>query len=318
LKVDGEEINALVDTQSPNTFFVWKHWYESLSPGGCQELLFKCYECNPPPCVQGPITYLDTLDRVEVGIFHQAGKVDFGTVTADGIEFGLVVECDGPPYASLGLAPQQYDPFDPFVPLVQQLLAQPEPKRLIESSNFSLYLSAGEGSDGELILGGEDKEKYSGPLTYVQVADPVDRTVVVSNLGIGHVSKHRIQVKEPGSFDSGANVMMMAEDFKPQVLQLLRTAGKKPVTITEESGLYEIYCGDTENLPPITFFILGLKGEDVALEVLPASYVYKSTEATCILAITFGDRWILGLPTITGHYFFYDWDKGRIGFAGVK
>ncbi|KAF4653062.1 hypothetical protein FOZ61_009213 [Perkinsus olseni] len=240
LKVDGEEINALVDTQSPNTFFVWKHWYESLSPGG-----------------------------VEVGIYHQAGKVDFGTVTADGVEFGLVAECDGPPYASLGLAPQQYDPFDPFVPLVQQLLAQPEPKRLIESSNFPLYLSAGEGSAGELILGGEDKEKYSGPPTYAQIANPVDRTVVVSNLGIGDVSKHRVPAKEPGSFDSGANIMMMAEDFKPQVLQLLTTAGKKPVTITEKSGLYETFCGDTENLPPITFFIQGLEGEDVALEVPP-------------------------------------------------
>ncbi|KAF4702708.1 hypothetical protein FOZ62_013934 [Perkinsus olseni] len=103
-----------------------------------------------------------------------------------------------------------------------------------------------------------------------------------------------------------------------KALHWLETAGQASVTIREDRGFFEISCQDAEYLPSITYFMEGLNGEEVPLEIPSTSYVYKKTEAICILAITFGDRWIIGLPALIGHYFLYDWQNARIGFAKVS
>ncbi|KAF4708278.1 hypothetical protein FOZ63_000924, partial [Perkinsus olseni] len=305
LKVDDHEVFPLVDTQSPNTFFIWEKWLEDEFPGRCAELLFKCYECNPGPCTGGPLTDVETLDKVEVGIFKHSGRVYFkpgGDVFADGIEFGLVAEAEGPPYASL----------------VQQLIQQPEPQRLIESEAFSVYLTAGENPSGELILGGKDQGKYIGPLQNVLVVNQGNQVSFVASFGIGDVTKNRVFVGEPGLFDTGSNVLVMPWDIAGHALHWLETAGQASVTIREDRGFFEISCQDAKYLPSITYFMEAWNGEEVPLEIPSTSYVYKKTEAICILAITFRDRWILGLPALIGHYFLYDWQNGQIGFAKVS
>ncbi|KAF4736878.1 hypothetical protein FOZ62_027957 [Perkinsus olseni] len=110
----------------------------------------------------------------------------------------------------------------------------------------------------------------------------------------------------------------MPWDIAGHALHWLETAGQASVTIREDRGFFEISCQDAKYLPSITYFMEAWNGEEVPLEIPSTSYVYKKTEAICILAITFRDRWILGLPALIGHYFLYDWQNGQIGFAKVS
>ncbi|EER16092.1 hypothetical protein Pmar_PMAR003555 [Perkinsus marinus ATCC 50983] len=75
LKIDGEDVTALVDTGSPITYFVWRHWYESTAPGGCEKIIYKCYECNPAPCREGPKKQFEVFDGTRVTLFPHSGKV---------------------------------------------------------------------------------------------------------------------------------------------------------------------------------------------------------------------------------------------------
>ncbi|KAF4691253.1 hypothetical protein FOZ63_000815 [Perkinsus olseni] len=319
LKVDGQDITVLVDTGSPYTFFVEKQWYERTHPGGCAELKFKCYDCDPSSCHEGPTKTHEFFGGSQVTVFQHSGTVDFGTASADGIDFGLVVGCNESPFAALGLSPPSAKS-KPYVPLIYQLLAKPKSQRLIEKSVFSVYLNAGKDPSGELILGGEDKSKYTGPLRYVKVVNKEEQSIMVTDLGIGDASKNRIKVSQAGYLDTGTNVIEMPDKLKTPVLQLLRTAGKKPVTITENAGFYELSCGDSENLPSITFFLKedSLLPNKVPLEIPPASYVNADVDSSCTLAIEFAGTWLLGLPTLIGNYHLYDWDKSRIGVAKVR
>ncbi|KAF4690012.1 hypothetical protein FOZ60_000765 [Perkinsus olseni] len=252
LKVDGQDVTVLVDTASPFTFFVEKQWYERTHAGGCAELKYKCYDCPSSSCSKGPTKTYEFFDGLQVTVFQHSGTAGFGTASADGIDFGLVVGCNRRPFAALGLSPPS-DKSRPNVPFIYQLLAKPKSQRLIERSVFSVYLNAGKDPSGELILGGEDKSKYTGPLRYVRVVKKEEQSIMVTDLGIGHDCKNRIKVLQVGYLDTGTNVIAMPDKFKTPVLQLLRTAGKKPVTITENAGFYELSCGDIENLPPLIF-----------------------------------------------------------------
>ncbi|KAF4690008.1 hypothetical protein FOZ60_000761 [Perkinsus olseni] len=229
----GEKLVRM--TISPQKTTAKKQWYERTHPGGCAELKFKCYDCDPSSCHEGPTKT------------HEF----FGG---------------------------------------SQLLAKPKSQRLIEESVFSVYLKTGKDPSGELILGGGDKSKYAGPLKYVKVVNKEEQSI------------------------------MMPDKFKTPVLQLLRTAGKKPVTITESAGFYELSCGDIENLPSITFCLKedSLLPKKVSLEIPPASYVTADVDSSSTLAIEFAGSWLLGLPTLIGNYHLYDWDKSRIGVAKVR
>ncbi|KAF4714711.1 hypothetical protein FOZ63_025543, partial [Perkinsus olseni] len=207
LKVDGQDVTVQVDTGSLYTFFVEKQWYERTRPGGCAELKFKCYDCDPSSCHEGPTKTHEFSGGSQVTVFQHSGTVDFGTASADGIDFGLVVGCNESPFAALGLSP-------PSAKSKPGLAWQADPS-------------------GELILGGEDKSKYGGPLKYVRVVNKEEQSIMVTDLGIGDASKNRIKVSQAGYFDTGTNVIEMPDKFKTPVLQFLRIAGKKPVTSKE-------------------------------------------------------------------------------------
>ncbi|KAF4685851.1 hypothetical protein FOZ62_000950, partial [Perkinsus olseni] len=215
------------------------------------ELLFKSYKCQPPQCTPGALTDVKIFDKVEVGVFYSRGEIfcapPDGEVFANGIFFGLVNESKGAPFASLGLAPPDSSP----------------DKRLINSSVFSVYLSAGEDPKGELILGGEDRSKYEGPLEYMAVTNPGRQASWISAFVIGF-------------FHRGKKMCLDLASLTPVP------------TPSEESGLLKVSCADAAHLPPITFLMKGFGGELPLLEIPATSYVYKETEDVRILAITFG------------------------------
>ncbi|KAF4737930.1 hypothetical protein FOZ62_000661 [Perkinsus olseni] len=314
-KVDNQDIHAVVDTGNPYTFLVWKHWYEKEYPGGCDKLAFKCYECTPAPCQPGSNKTLNFYDGENMTIFKHSGVVDFGTATENDISFGLIAGGEGRPFASLGLAPP-YARMKPYAPLMQQLMDRSKSTRLVKKSSFSLYLVAGENPTGELILGGKDKRKYVPPLVFVKVRK--DQSVSLSRLTIGDSLEYRMVAPTPAFFDSGTNAIIMPQEVELRVLAWLEVGGERPVKIQDFSGFYDVSCEEADYLPSITFSMRGLKGEEVPLEIPPASYVIKDGDRDCMLAIHFGAAWVLGLSAVYGNYYYYDWDRNRIGFAKVK
>ncbi|KAF4730796.1 hypothetical protein FOZ62_023480 [Perkinsus olseni] len=314
LKVDNQDIHAVVDTGNPYIFLVWKHWYEKEYPGGCDKLAFKCYECSPAPCQPGPNKTLNFYDGENMTIFKHSEVVDFGTVTENDISFGLIAGAEGRPFASLGLAPP-YARMKPYAPLMQQLMDRSKSTRLVKKSSFSLYLVAGENPTGELILGGKDKRNYVPPLVFVKVRK--DQSVSLARLTIGDSLEYRMVAPTPAFFDSGTNAIIMPEEVELRVLAWLEVGGEVPVKIRDSSGFYDVSCEEADYLPSITFSMRDLKGEEVPLEIPPASYVVKDG-GRCMLAIHFGEAWVLGLSALYGNYYYYDWDRNRIGFAKVK
>ncbi|KAF4652427.1 hypothetical protein FOL46_009735, partial [Perkinsus olseni] len=98
LKVDTQDLYAVIDTGSPYTQLIWKKWYESSPERRCDELFYKCYGCNPSP----------------IADFYFYG------VTVEDIVFGVVMDASDGPWAALGLGPQATSP--PFPRFVDQLV----------------------------------------------------------------------------------------------------------------------------------------------------------------------------------------------------
>ncbi|KAF4655624.1 hypothetical protein FOL46_008186 [Perkinsus olseni] len=96
LLVDNQQIWAQIDTGSSALFFTWKEWYESFTyPGASSLLPTGAYAC--PHCTVGPITDLEFEDGTTVHIFPHSGNLRSGSMSIDGITFGLVNFQDPPP-----------------------------------------------------------------------------------------------------------------------------------------------------------------------------------------------------------------------------
>ncbi|KAF4691226.1 hypothetical protein FOZ60_015903 [Perkinsus olseni] len=235
LKVDGQDITVLVDTGR-----------------GCAELKYKCYDCPSSSCHKGPTKTYEFFDGSEVTVLQHSGTIDFGTASAGGIDFGLVVGCNESPWGALGLSPSSAKS-KPNVPLIYQLLAKPKSQRLIEKVSFRCTSKLERTPAVSSYWVAKTRAKYTGLLKYVKVVNKEEQSIMVTDLGIGDASKNRIKVSQAGYLDTGTNIIEMPDKLKMPVLQLLRTAGKRSVTITEDGGLYGLHCGDIENLPSITF-----------------------------------------------------------------
>ncbi|EER00292.1 Gastricsin precursor, putative [Perkinsus marinus ATCC 50983] len=205
----SQNVYGLIDTGAPETFFLWKHWYEKGHPGRCKDIIFGCYECSPEPCREGKLYILHFGDGSIVRIFKESATAHFGSAVSATISFGLVAEykCapDVPvPHASFGLAPQD-DPKSSYVPIIEQLLSQ----KLIESSIFSIYLRHdGTNGRGELLLGGSDPSMYKSPLVYVAVTTE-DKFVRVTGFSLGGSAYPVMAVNDDGILDTGAECIFI-------------------------------------------------------------------------------------------------------------
>ncbi|KAF4648672.1 hypothetical protein FOZ61_002349 [Perkinsus olseni] len=296
LKVDTQDLYAVIDTGSPYTQLIWKKWYESSPERRCDELFYKCYGCNPSPIELKAAKKITFVDKTSVTIFPYAGDFYFYGVTAEHIDFGVVMDASHGPWAALGLGPQDTSP--PFPRFVDQLVDA----ELIDSPTFAVYLSSGSSPSGEIIIGGDDPSKYDGPLGHIDITDKQHHTSKLEAFAIGSSSS----IKIPGRLRS-------------QVLDLLSTAGTKKVKILEHRDVYGVDCKDVDYLPVMSFTVKGLPGKaDITISIPPKAYIVSPEPDVCILTIDFDERWILGLPAFVGHYYSFDWAGARIGVAKVK
>ncbi|KAF4665291.1 hypothetical protein FOL47_004664 [Perkinsus chesapeaki] len=324
LKVDRQNLNALVDTNSPFTFFIWKKWYEDVLQKDCGSTVYGCYECDPPPCESGPTTTFEFLDRMRVTTFLHTVSVSSGVKTATGINVGLISNVTqgdrvGNAWASLGLEGSVEDAPE-YESIMEQLLAQPRPQRLIESNSFSIYTKPGKYPTGEVILGGQDPTKYDGLLGYVRIVDDEEQFVQLLGVWIGKKQKGLMRLKAWATLDSGTTHLCVPLSQKRTFLKLLRDSGKKRVAIEEESGHYRLSCAKAKYLPSITFHLRGLQGEEVPLELPGLNIVTKDDWNRCYVDIFFHEveQWILGSNAFIGYYYFYEAPESRIGFARAR
>ncbi|KAF4651333.1 hypothetical protein FOL47_000483 [Perkinsus chesapeaki] len=324
LHIDGINVNALVDTGGVYLFFLWKTWYEATQNGSCASTIYKCYECDPAPCLAGPSETLKFDDGSRVRTFLYTSSINFGTESARGINIGLVCgfvpgpESRSTVWASLGLRARWSSMYPDYMTIIEQLLAQPAGERLIDRSSFSVYMKAEEHPSGEVILGGQDPTKYDGLLGYIKVVNDDEQYINLLGIKIGKGNK--IEFHESTVLDTGTPKLIFSFYLQSKVLNLLRTAGKKKVGIREESGNFVIPCDEAKFLPAITFYLQGLQGEPVPLEVIALSIVNKVDEDKCLLDIDFSEdpSFVIGLPAYIGNYYFYELEDSRIGLAKTR
>ncbi|KAF4677502.1 hypothetical protein FOZ60_017306 [Perkinsus olseni] len=310
LKVDTQDLNAVIDTGSPYTHLVWKKWYESFPQNKCDDFFYKCYDCNPSQMELKAAKKITFVDKTSLTVFPYAGDFYFYGVTAEDIDFGVVNDASHGAWAALGLGPQATSPS--FPRFVDQLVDA----ELIDSPVFAVYLSAGNSPSGELIIGGDDPSKYEGPLGYMDVVDKQLYTNKLEAFAIGSESQ---KDPEPVVFDTGSSFVSIPRRLRSQVLDLLSTAGTKKVEVFEQGDIYGVDCKDVDYLPTMSFTVKGMPGKaDVTIAVPPKAYIVTPEPDVCILYMDFDDRWILGLPAFVGHYYSFDWVGARIGVAKAK
>ncbi|KAF4677503.1 hypothetical protein FOZ60_017307 [Perkinsus olseni] len=310
LKVDTQDLHVVIDTGSPYTQLVWKKWYESSPDRKCDGFFYKCYDCNPSPVELKAAKKITFVDKTSLTIFPYAGDFYFYGVTAEDIDFGVVMDASHGPWAALGLGPQDTSP--PFPRFVDQLVDA----ELIDSPVFAVYLSSGSSPSGELIIGGDDPSKYDGPLGYIDITDKQHHTSKLEAFAIGSESQ---KDPEPVVFDTGSSFISIPRRLRSQVLDLLSTAGTKKVEVFEQGDIYGVDCKDVDHLPTMSFTVIGIPDKAyVTIAIPPKAYIVSPEPDVCILNIDFDDRWILGLPAFVGHYYSFDWTGARIGVAKVK
>ncbi|EER00293.1 Pepsin B precursor, putative [Perkinsus marinus ATCC 50983] len=322
----SQNVYGFIDTGGSTTFFLWKHWYEKGHPGRCKDIIFGCYECSPEPCSEEKPYTLDFGDGSEVRIFKESATAHFGSAVSASISFGLLAEYTyGPnvpvPHAGFGLAPQD-DPKSPYIPIIEQLLA----RELIESSIFSIYLRPdGTNERGELLLGGSDPSMYKSPLVYVAVTTE-DRFVRVTGFSLGGSAYPVMAVNDDGILDTGAECIFipMHRYTLPTLIKDLEVRSSSKVTITQRGSKLIVNCNQRQHLPPIEFLLKGLDGPDVKVKIPSDAYVDIRTDAQgraycrVLLNVTDYPLWAIGLPSLIGRYFLYDWTNNKIGISELK
>ncbi|KAF4651943.1 hypothetical protein FOZ61_010024 [Perkinsus olseni] len=317
LKVDTQDLYAVIDTGSPYTQLIWKKWYESSPERRCDELFYKCYGCNPSPIELKAAKKITFVDKTSVTIFPYAGDFYFYGVTVEDIVFGVVMDASDGPWAALGLGPQATSP--PFPRFVDQLV------------------------DAELMMSYASTVLFLRSIYRLGAPHQGSLSLVVTIL--------------PVVFDTGSSFISFPERLRSQVLDLLSTAGTKKVEVTKEdgpwaaiglgpqsieppykrfvdqlrsqhlidSGVFSLYlssggapkdCDDKDHLPTMRFTMQGLVGKyDVTIAVPPAAYVVEILPTACNVGIGFLGDWIIGLPAFVGNYYSVDYVGAKIGVA---
>ncbi|EER06346.1 aspartyl protease, putative [Perkinsus marinus ATCC 50983] len=319
ITVDAMSFRQLVDTGSPVTFFIWRKWYESVKPGGCETIPSKCYACLPE-CTPGPTEVFSFQDGTEVTLFKHSGAFSFGGKVVRNIDFGLMAnfnfEYTFPP-SLIGLGYPHKEPA-PYEPLIKQLLDKPKAQRLIGKNMFSVYLDSAAKPTGELLLGGQDPTKYVGPMVFVPSAKD-HWEVALIGMKVGANAEVKFGKPMSTEIDTGATGIFMSESYRNKLLKDLQSTATKPVKFQPYEDLFEINCADRQSLQPVTLFMRGAGGQSVPLEI-PQEHYIRLYGRHCLLffGLTDIDTWAIGNLVLPGRYLLFDYQENKIGFAKTK
>jgi len=204
----------------------------------------------------------------------------------------------------LGMAFQSIS-VDHITPPFQNLVQQ----GLVQNNVFGFYLSATDGSQGELTLGGIDSNHYTGQLTYVPL---ISETYWEAELRAFTVNGQSITTATKVVLDTGTSIMAGPT---AEVKALAALVGAKPYFLNPAE--YTIDCSLVPSLPDITLNIGGnpfvLKGADYVVNVQGVICLFGFTGID--MPAPTGPLWIAGDVFIRKYYTVFDFAQNRLGFA---
>jgi len=251
--------------------------------------------------VSGPVSGFLSIDSVTFGgmVIEKQMFVEIIVVTGLGLAYDLG-KFDG----ILGLAFQSIS-----VDNIQTVFDNMELQGLVNSSQFGLYLSATDGSQGELMLGGYDSSKFSGSLSWIPLISETYWEVALDGLTLGGV---RMTNATKAVLDSGTSILAGPSS---DVAALAAKCGATPFPLRPSE--YTIDCSLIPTLPVIGVMLGGLQ-----FTLTGAEYVLN-VEGVCLFGFTGvdipeprGPLWIMGDVFIRKYYTVFDnAGAGRLGFA---
>ncbi|XP_059181954.1 nothepsin [Centropristis striata] len=199
-------------------------------------------------------------------------------------------------------------------PVFDNMVAQ----KTVQESVFSFYLSRGTSSgtpEGELLLGGTDEAKYSGPINWLPVTAKGYWQIKMDSVAVQGVSSfcpHGCQA----IVDTGTSLIAGPTN---EILSLQQLIGASPTNI----GEFLIDCVRLSSLPHVTFVLGGkeytLTAEQyVRKEMLgDRELCFSGFQAVDIVSPE-GPLWILGDVFLTEFYSIFDRGQDRVGLASAK
>jgi hypothetical protein len=303
----AQSFEIILDTGSSNL------WIPSISCG---------QSCLPLPEYNSSASSTYVANGTQFSIQYGSGAVS-GIISQDSINFGgLNIQNqqfaevssvagmgqgfnEGGVAGILGLAFNQIS-VDGVVTVFSNIVAQ----GLVSEPVFAFYLSATDGSDGEMTLGGVDQTHYTGELSYIPVLSDsywVGALDGISIKGTNYTSEPYMFVDTGTSLIGGPNA---------DVAAIAAVVGATLIPGGGGFDQYSIDCSTIASLPPITFTVGGVEyaisGEDYVLN--------QQGQCTFGLfgAATPNNMWVLGDVFMRSVYCVFDASgTGRMGFAPI-
>jgi hypothetical protein len=204
--------------------------------------------------------------------------MEFGVATQGNAATGVL----GIGYPALeGIS--QVEGLSPYPNLVDVMLSQ----GLIESRTYSLYLNGIHNSEGSIVFGGLDLDKFTGSLYTLPInAGPsgVDRFyVTLTSITLSTSSSATPSPMYPsGAFpvnavlDSGTSFMVFPSDIYQTVLNTFHAE-----SVSSPDALPVVNC----NMPLDTSVSLNFYFSDVEIQVPYNEFILESSTGVCYLAI---------------------------------
>ncbi|KAF4663195.1 hypothetical protein FOL47_005866 [Perkinsus chesapeaki] len=168
--------------------------------------------------------------------------------------------------------------------------------------------------------GGEDPTKQASPLKFFKVVDTAYHFVQLRGLQIGDAPSYYINIEDNAIFDSGSTAIFINNKWQGQIVSFLQNAGKQRVDIEAKGKDIIVSCDDIPYLPSMTFYVEGLQGGKISVEIPSTALLLSALRDECILALEFSDdeEVNIGLNAFFGNYYYFNIDEGKIGFTKVK
>jgi hypothetical protein len=181
---------------------------------------------------------------------------------------------------------------------------------------FAFSLGA-DGADGELMLGGYDKDMYTGDILWVPLSHETYWQFDVEKITFGSnfTSSANSAIVDTGTSVLAGPVL--------EVQAMMEQIGAQPYMGGVE---YMVDCSDISSLPDLSINIAGVSDnvpDTVTYTLTPDEYTINAGNGLCMVAILGMDTaqnaedffWILGDTFIRKYYSIFDLDKEAVGLA---
>jgi len=193
------------------------------------------------------------------------------------------------------------------VPVMFQLMID---QGLVEEPVFTFYLTS-DGSDGEMDIGGIDRDHYTGEINYIPLTSTDYWSCKLDGMTFANTTEPLTSTHK-AILDTGTS--LLAGPSK-DVVKIAEALGAVPVGKT---GEWMVSCDKIPSLPTINYILGG-----ISYPLSAEDYVINSG-GSCLLGMIgldipepAGPLWILGDVFIRKYFTVFDYGNQRLGFANA-